>query len=55
KGADYLVLNRVGWNEGFATFDNTVSIIDSSGTLVAESSGAKASVAHRILDLLSAR
>ncbi|MBC7591699.1 MAG: bifunctional phosphopantothenoylcysteine decarboxylase/phosphopantothenate--cysteine ligase CoaBC [Salinibacterium sp.] len=55
KGADYLVLNRVGWNEGFATFDNTVSIIDASGTLVAESSGAKASVAHRILDLLPAR
>jgi phosphopantothenoylcysteine decarboxylase/phosphopantothenate--cysteine ligase len=53
KGADYLVVNRVGWTEGFATTDNTVLILDRDGTIVAEASGSKGSVAHRILDVLS--
>lgn len=55
KGADYLVVNRVGWSEGFSTFDNSVSIINASGTLVAKATGTKLSVANRILDLLSER
>ncbi len=55
KGSDLLVINRVGWTEGFATDDNTVSILDSSGTIVAEAAGSKLSVANRILDLVSAR
>ncbi|WP_309616351.1 bifunctional phosphopantothenoylcysteine decarboxylase/phosphopantothenate--cysteine ligase CoaBC [Salinibacterium sp.] len=55
KGADYLVVNRVGWSEGFSTFDNSVSIINASGTLVAKATGTKVSVANRILDLLSER
>ncbi len=55
KGADYLVINRVGWNEGFATVDNTISVLDSSGVLVIRATGTKLSVANRILDLLTAR
>jgi phosphopantothenoylcysteine decarboxylase/phosphopantothenate--cysteine ligase len=51
KGADYLVVNRVGWNEGFATEGNEVIVLDRSGDIVAEVSGSKASVADRILDL----
>ena len=48
---DYLVVNRVGWNEGFATEGNEVIVLDKSGDIVAEASGSKASVADRILDL----
>ncbi|MFZ2964429.1 MAG: bifunctional phosphopantothenoylcysteine decarboxylase/phosphopantothenate--cysteine ligase CoaBC [Rhodoglobus sp.] len=54
KGADYLVVNRVGWSEGFATADNTVVVIDRHGTIVVEASGTKRSVADRILDVLTA-
>jgi phosphopantothenoylcysteine decarboxylase/phosphopantothenate--cysteine ligase len=54
KGADYLVINRVGWSEGFGTNDNTVIVIDRHGTIVATANGTKQSVADRILDVLSA-
>jgi phosphopantothenoylcysteine decarboxylase / phosphopantothenate---cysteine ligase len=52
KGADFLVLNRVGWTLGFATDGNDVSVIDASGATVIEAAGSKASVADRILDVL---
>ena len=54
KGCDYLVLNRVGWTEGFASDRNTVLVLDSVGDRVGEASGSKLSVAHRILDLVFA-
>lgn len=53
KGVDYLVVNRVGWNEGFATDSNAVIVLSGGGDIVIEASGSKASVAGRILDLLS--
>ena len=53
KGADLLVLNTVGWAEGFATDGNTVIIVDAAGDIVGEATGTKSSVAGRILDLLS--
>jgi phosphopantothenoylcysteine decarboxylase/phosphopantothenate--cysteine ligase len=53
KGADYLVLNRVGWTEGFATAGNAIIILDAAGDIVGEASGSKASVAGPILDLLT--
>jgi len=53
KGADYLVLNRVGWTEGFATESNTVVVLDARGDRVSEASGSKQSVADRILDVLA--
>lgn len=52
KGADFLVINRVGWTEGFATAHNAVVIIDSAGDIVGRTSGSKVSVADRILDVL---
>jgi phosphopantothenoylcysteine decarboxylase / phosphopantothenate---cysteine ligase len=52
KGVDFLVLNRVGWTEGFATEQNTVVVIDAAGAVRGTSSGSKASVADRILDLV---
>lgn len=51
KGVDYLVLNRVGWNEGFGTERNAIVVLDSAGDIVAEATGSKAEVADRILDL----
>jgi len=54
KGCDFLVLNRVGWTEGFASDRNTVVVIDRAGDRVGEASGSKLSVAHRILDLVFA-
>ena len=53
KGADYLVVNRVGWTEGFSTEDNAVAVLDPAGAIVMEASGSKSSVADRILDVLA--
>jgi phosphopantothenoylcysteine decarboxylase/phosphopantothenate--cysteine ligase len=53
KGCDLLVVNRVGWTEGFATEGNTVIILNRAGDIVSEAAGSKTSVADRILDLLS--
>jgi phosphopantothenoylcysteine decarboxylase/phosphopantothenate--cysteine ligase len=53
KGVDLLVVNRVGWTEGFATDRNAVIVLDSAGVIVGEAEGSKGSVADRILDLVA--
>jgi phosphopantothenoylcysteine decarboxylase/phosphopantothenate--cysteine ligase len=53
KGCDFLILNRVGWSEGFATESNTIIVLDAVGAIVGEATGTKATVASRILDVLS--
>ncbi|MTH69056.1 bifunctional phosphopantothenoylcysteine decarboxylase/phosphopantothenate--cysteine ligase CoaBC [Agromyces bracchium] len=55
KGADLLVVNRVGWNHGFAADENAVSVIGADDAVAAEASGTKMSVAHAILDVIVAR
>jgi phosphopantothenoylcysteine decarboxylase/phosphopantothenate--cysteine ligase len=52
KGADFLVLNTVGWTEGFATEGNTIIVLNGAGDIVGEATGSKSAVADRILDLL---
>jgi phosphopantothenoylcysteine decarboxylase/phosphopantothenate--cysteine ligase len=52
KGADLLVVNRVGWSEGFGSVQNTVMLLDADGTVVGRASGDKRAVADRILDQL---
>ncbi|HEU0181881.1 MAG TPA: bifunctional phosphopantothenoylcysteine decarboxylase/phosphopantothenate--cysteine ligase CoaBC [Agromyces mariniharenae] len=52
KGADLLVVNRVGWHEGFATDENAVVVIGRDGEIVTRAHGTKASVAHDILDVV---
>ena len=52
KGADLLVVNRVGWTEGFATDENTVVVIGRSGEVVTRAHGTKMSVADDILDVV---
>ena len=53
KGCDFLVLNRVGWHEGFQREDTEVQIIDERGEVVAEAVGEKLSVADAILDVVA--
>jgi len=53
KGVDVLVVNRVGWQQGFGTDGNTVVILDGGGEVLARSAGDKVSVAHRILDVIA--
>lgn len=55
KGCDYLVVNQVGWLEGFGTTDNHVVVLNRAGDIVGEADGDKQSVADRILDVLSLR
>ncbi|MCD5347043.1 bifunctional phosphopantothenoylcysteine decarboxylase/phosphopantothenate--cysteine ligase CoaBC [Agromyces sp. S2-1-8] len=52
KGADLLVVNRVGWSEGFATEENAVVVIDGDDSIVTRLHGTKASVAGGILDVV---
>ncbi|GAA1506179.1 phosphopantothenoylcysteine decarboxylase/phosphopantothenate--cysteine ligase [Agromyces terreus] len=53
KGADLLVVNRVGWNEGFARDENRVVILERGGAVVDRRSGSKMSVADGILDVVA--
>jgi phosphopantothenoylcysteine decarboxylase/phosphopantothenate--cysteine ligase len=53
KGADLLVLNTVGWTEGFAAETNSIIVVNGAGDIVSEATGSKSSVAARILDLLT--
>ncbi|MFN4002771.1 bifunctional phosphopantothenoylcysteine decarboxylase/phosphopantothenate--cysteine ligase CoaBC [Microcella sp.] len=53
KGVDLLVVNRVGWNEGFGSGATEVMVLDGAGNVVARAAGEKAAVAHRILDVLA--
>jgi phosphopantothenoylcysteine decarboxylase / phosphopantothenate---cysteine ligase len=52
KGADLLVVNRVGWSEGFASDENAVVVIGRGGEVVARAHGTKLSVADEILDVV---
>ncbi|HTL40222.1 MAG TPA: bifunctional phosphopantothenoylcysteine decarboxylase/phosphopantothenate--cysteine ligase CoaBC [Pseudolysinimonas sp.] len=55
KGVDYLVLNRVGWAQGFASETNEVIVVDGAGAIVGEAEGSKGTVADRILDVVVPR
>ena len=52
KKVDFLVLNHVGWDHGFASDDNTIDILSGAGVLIARHSGPKNGLAHRILDVI---
>ncbi|MFW2514299.1 bifunctional phosphopantothenoylcysteine decarboxylase/phosphopantothenate--cysteine ligase CoaBC [Demequina sp. SO4-13] len=55
KGADLLVVNEVGDGRGFGTVENSVTLLDSSGTPVGEASGSKLTVAGAVLDAVVER
>jgi phosphopantothenoylcysteine decarboxylase/phosphopantothenate--cysteine ligase len=54
KGCDYLVVNRVGWNEGFALDTNSIVVLARGGEIALEASGSKLDVADQILDAVTA-
>ena len=53
KGCDFLVINNVSWTKGFSTDENEVVVLNDTGDIVMEAAGAKASVADRILDVIT--
>ncbi|MDY5404047.1 MAG: bifunctional phosphopantothenoylcysteine decarboxylase/phosphopantothenate--cysteine ligase CoaBC [Trueperella sp.] len=55
KGADLLVINRVGERTGFGDVDTAVTIVDSDGRTVGEAAGTKREVAVAILSTISTR
>jgi phosphopantothenoylcysteine decarboxylase/phosphopantothenate--cysteine ligase len=50
KGCNFLVLNQVGWNKGFGTDSNTVTILGAQGDILREVSGSKQALADMVLD-----
>ncbi|PDQ34270.1 MAG: phosphopantothenoylcysteine decarboxylase [Candidatus Lumbricidophila eiseniae] len=54
KGADILVVNRVGWDTGFGDADNEVVVLGAAGRVLTSTNGSKMSVAHAILDAVLA-
>jgi phosphopantothenoylcysteine decarboxylase/phosphopantothenate--cysteine ligase len=55
KGCDLLVVNRVGWDVGFGTGVNDVTLIEQGGMILSRVQGSKLSVADGILDAVTAR
>ena len=54
KGADALVVNRVGWTEGFgAEVENSVTIIAADGRRLGDARGPKSVVAGSVLDVVT--
>lgn len=53
KPADMLVVNRVGWSEGFEREDNAIEVVVPGGEVVRAASGSKAEVAAVVLDLVA--
>lgn len=53
KGADFLVVNEVGFDRGFGVGETAVIVIDRSGRVVGEARGEKTSVAAAILDVVT--
>ncbi|KAJ1683189.1 hypothetical protein LUZ63_021588 [Rhynchospora breviuscula] len=56
KGVDLLIVNAVGWSEGFESPANAVIVIDAHDEVVAEAAGSKRAVADAVWDaVLAAR
>ncbi|ARJ05399.1 phosphopantothenoylcysteine decarboxylase [Cnuibacter physcomitrellae] len=53
KRCDFIVANRVGWDEVFGRETTEVVLLSRAGDIVVESSGTKASVADAIIDALA--
>jgi phosphopantothenoylcysteine decarboxylase/phosphopantothenate--cysteine ligase len=53
KKCDFLVLNRVGWDEGFGKQGNSVTVLSQAGDIVETAAGSKLSVADVILEVVA--
>ena len=54
KGADLLVLNEVGWEQGFESTRNAVVIVGENGDVVGEAAGTKRMTADAVWDAVVA-
>ena len=50
KGCDFLVVNQVGWEQGFGTERNDVTVLSPTAGILVEVSGSKLAVADKVLD-----
>jgi phosphopantothenoylcysteine decarboxylase/phosphopantothenate--cysteine ligase len=50
KGCDFLVVNQVGWDQGFGTERNDVTVLSASAGILVKVSGSKMAVADKVLD-----
>ncbi|MCR2816715.1 bifunctional phosphopantothenoylcysteine decarboxylase/phosphopantothenate--cysteine ligase CoaBC [Microbacterium jiangjiandongii] len=55
KGADLLVLNEVGWEQGFEATSNAVVIVGENGDIVGEAAGTKRMTADAVWDAVVAQ
>lgn len=55
KGADLLVVNAVGWDQGFEAAENAVHIIGGDGAVVGRAAGTKREVADAVWDAVLAQ
>ena len=55
KGCDFLVVNQVGWDQGFGAESNAVTVIGSRGDILDTAAGTKLSVADTILDCITTK
>lgn len=53
KGVDLLVVNAVGWSQGFEQADNTVVVLDHDENVALRASGSKHEVAGSILEAIA--
>lgn len=54
KGCDLLAVNAVGWEQGFESTDNELTILGADGSVRHSVSGSKAATAHAVLDAVVA-
>lgn len=54
KGVDLLVVNEVGWEQGFEQGENAVLVLGRGGEVTATASGSKSAVAGVVLDAVRA-
>jgi phosphopantothenoylcysteine decarboxylase/phosphopantothenate--cysteine ligase len=55
KGVDLLAVNEVGWQKGFETADNTVTLLGADDAVIATVSGTKREVADALWDAVLAQ
>lgn len=54
KGVDLLAVNEVGWDKGFESGENSLTVLDARDEIVARATGSKLDVAHALWDAVVA-
>lgn len=54
KGVDLLAVNEVGWDKGFESGENSLTVLDARDEIAARATGSKLDVAHALWDAVVA-